>query len=99
MRFFLIFVVLTALAACSSPGKQFSGVEPVRVIVEGSTFDIYTVGSDVKIVRLSVEMLPKRAVIGARAIVAIEQATGCKFVAGSMTGDPALMQAKISCRA
>ena len=95
---FSIFIVLFGLMACSSPGKQFSGAEPVRVTVEESIFDIYTVGNDVKVVRLSIEALPKRAVIGARAIVAIEQATGCNFVAGSLTGDQALMQARITCR-
>ncbi|MHA1128022.1 MAG: hypothetical protein ACTSRN_03605 [Alphaproteobacteria bacterium] len=98
MRFSII-IVLLAIMACSSPGKHFSGATPVRVTVEGSIFDIYTVGSDVKAVRLSVEALPRRAVIGARAIIAIEQATGCKFVAGSMTGDQALMQARITCSA
>lgn len=98
MRFFIL-IVLSVVMACSSPGKQFSGAAPVRVTVEGSMFDIYTVGNDVKAVRLSIEALPKRSVIGARAIVAIEQATGCKYVAGSLTGDQALLQAKITCAA
>lgn len=98
MRFSFIFVLLV-LAACSSPGRKFSGTTPVRVTVEGSIFDIYTVGSDVKAVRLSVELLPRRDEIGARAIVAIEQATGCKYVAGSLAGDQALLQARVTCSA
>lgn len=96
MRFALI-LCLTALISCSSPGGKFMKAAPVSVSVEGSEFDIYRVGNEVRIIRLSFEVLPKRAVIFARAIVAVNLATGCRVKTGSMTGDQALMQAKLTC--
>lgn len=96
MRFVFI-LALFGLISCSSPGLKYSGVSPVRVAVEDSVFDVYALGEEVQIIRLSVEMLPKRAIIAARALAAIEQATGCPVVAGSMIGDQALMEARIDC--
>ena len=72
-------------------------MEPRRVIVDGSEFDVYVSGDDVVAIRMNFEMLPTIAVIGPRAIVAMERATGCKVVAGSFVGDQAMAEARVTC--
>ena len=94
MRYFVIFVLL---AACSSPGKLYRGIEPQRVNVDGSVFDVYRNGADVQAIRVNMEMLPAMDRIVARAISAIENATGCDVVANSIDGDQALVKARINC--
>lgn len=96
MRFFVLFMLMT-LFACSSPGRKFSGAEPVRVVAEGSVFDVYVVGENARAIRLNFELLPKRAVTGARAVAAIEQATGCAVVKGSVSGDQAMIEVRLKC--
>ncbi len=90
-------VLILLLAGCSSAGLQFSGVAPVRVVVDGSTFDVYARDGDVQAIRLSHELFPNKADTLARAIAAIEQATGCQVLANSLAGDTALVKAKIRC--
>jgi len=97
MRFSIFMCIFLVLASCSSPGRRFSSVEPVRVTVEGSDFDVYVLGEDVLGIRMNFEMLPTLAVIGPRAITAMEQVTGCKVVSGSFFGDQAMAEARVSC--
>lgn len=97
MRFAMVIWLFLTLISCSSPGRQFSGIEPVRVTVEGSDFDVYVSGNDVRVIRMNFELLPNLAVIASRAIFAIESATGCSVVAGSYSGDQAMAQARIKC--
>ncbi len=96
MRVFLV-VLLLALAACSSPGIKFLGVKPVRVDADGSVFDVYSNGWQVQAIRLNPEYLPKLSDVVARAIMAIEQATGCLVDERSLKGDWALIEADIVC--
>ena len=97
MRFFISICGLLILLGCSSPGGRFSGVEPIRVSVEGSVFDVYVVGDGVRAIRMNFEMLPTLAVIGTRAVAAIEQVTGCSVVTGSMRGDQVMVEARVKC--
>jgi len=97
MRFFLHIPMLIALVACSSPGLKFAGVEPARVVVEGSVFDVYVVGEKARAIRLNFELLPKLAVTGSLAVAAIEQASGCGVVKGSVSGDQAMNEARLKC--
>ena len=96
MRFSISVCIFLVLASCSSPGRRFSGVEPVQVTVEGSDFDVYVLGGEVRAIRMNFEMLPTLAVIGSRAITAMERVTGCKVVNGSFFGDQAMAEARIS---
>ena len=97
MRFVAFMCVFLALVSCSSPGRRFNGVEPVRITVEGSDFDVYVLGDEVRVIRMSFEMLPTLAVIGPRAVIAMERVTGCKIVNGSFFGDQAMAEARVSC--
>ncbi|MEE9454768.1 MAG: hypothetical protein V3V13_10350 [Paracoccaceae bacterium] len=97
MRFFTVFLLIT-LMACSSPSLKFSGISPVQVAVEGSVFDVYSNGKEVQAIRVNFQVLPSMSTTIARAISAIESATGCKVVPSSITGDQALVKANITCK-
>jgi len=72
-------------------------VNPVRVVVDGSDFDVYVLDDEVLVIRMNFEMLPKFAVIGPRAIIAMERATGCTVVTGTFSGDQAMAKARVAC--
>lgn len=97
MRFFIFLCVFLTFASCSSPGRRFSSVDPVRITVEGSDFDVYVLGDEVRVIRMNFEMLPTLAVIGPRAIIAMERVTGCTVVNGSFIGDQAMAEARVVC--
>ncbi len=97
MRIFIVFWVIT-LMACSSPSLKFSGIPPVQVTVEDSIFDVYSNGQEVQAIRVNFQVLPSMSTTIARAISAIESATGCKVVPSSISGDQALVKAKITCK-
>ncbi len=95
-------VLITAsllVAACGSPSPQFMSAETSvkKITVEGSTFSIHRRENWVEVYRTSFEALPRIPVILARAEIAIEQATGCKVVEGSLSGDQAIQRAEIDC--
>lgn len=96
---FLVFLAISALAACDSPSPQFMhrDTATTRVEIEGSTFSVHQRENWVEVYRIGFEALPRVPVILARAEVAIEQATGCKVVEGSLTGDQAIQRAEIDC--
>ena len=97
MRFAYLVCVILVLVSCSSPGSRFNSVQPVRVTVAGSDFDVYVLGDDVRAIRMNFEVFPKLAVVGARAGVAIRLASGCAVIASSVSGDQAVMDARIAC--
>lgn len=97
MRFAIFLCVFLALVSCSSPGRRFSGVEPVRVMVEESTFDVYVLGNDVRVIRMNFAVLPTLIVIGPHAVAAMEQVTGCSVISNSFSGDQAMAEARVSC--
>jgi hypothetical protein len=97
MRFSVFLCIFLVLASCSSPGRRFSNVEPVRVTVEGSEFDVYVLGEEVRVIRMNFEMLPTISVIGSRAVIAMEHVTGCTVIDGSFFGDQAMSEARVSC--
>jgi len=69
----------------------------VRVAIEGSVFDVYVLDDEVRVIRLNFEMLPSMDMIGPRAVIAIQLATGCTVIAGSFSGDQAMAEARVSC--
>jgi hypothetical protein len=97
MRFSIFLCIFLTVVSCSSPGRRFSSIEPVRVTVEGSDFDVYVLGNEVRVIRMDFEMLPTLAVIGSRAVIAMEHVTGCRVVSGSFFGDQAMADARVSC--
>lgn len=91
----LIFIaVLAGLAACDAPGPDFAGHQAARVTVEGSTFSVRRAGDEAQAIRLNME---RRRGVMARAVRAIEIGTGCEIRPGSVTGDPAVIYARLTC--
>lgn len=95
-RFYSILLILV-VAGCSSPGLRYGGIEPMRMTARTSVFDVYVSGENVRAIRINRQILPKASNVFADAWSAIELATKCKVVDGSLTGDQAVMDAKIKC--
>lgn len=83
-----------ALAACDSPGPDFAGLPGTRVTVDGSTFSVRRKGNTAQAIRLNME---RRAGVMARGFTAIERATGCQVRPGTLSGDPAVIYAELTC--
>ncbi len=94
MRYLILFLLVVG---CSSAGKEYRGVTPVRADIEGSVWDVYRQGDMVQAIRVNMEMLPAMDRMLSRAILAIERATGCKVIPNSITGDQALVNARLAC--
>lgn len=92
----LLFAALV-LAGCASPG--YLGVKPIKAEADGSTFLVYHhVGSvEVEAYRVSVEMLPSKRRVFKAAKKAIETATKCRVIEGSIYGDQAIITAEVDC--
>ena len=88
---------LILLAACSSPHPAFMSVQAQVIEVQGSTFKIWVKGDKAEAIRTNFEFVPKIGDTFPKASKAIEIASGCTVVPGSMRGDPALMVAKLKC--
>ncbi len=95
-----LIVFLLVLAGCDSPSPEMMGGAMREATVDGSRFRVFMKpgGYKVEAHRVSVEMLPSKVETFARAYRAIEIATGCKVVAGSLGGDRAIVTARVNCR-
>ena len=93
------FIGFSTLVACDSPSPQFMhrDTATTKVVVEGATFSVHQRENWVEVYRTGFEMLPRLPVILARSKTAIQQATGCNVVEGSLTGDQAIQRAEIDC--
>ena len=85
------------LSGCDSPHPTFMSVEKQVIQVQGSTFHIRVKENKVHAIRTNFERIPKTGDTFSKAVIAIEQASECKVVPGSMRGDPAVMMAKLDC--
>ena len=96
--FFLLPVAaLVALAGCATPSPHFRGIAPVRMTVDGSTFDLRRRGRLVEAVRLNPQYAPRLGPVAARARVAMVRMTGCRVRA--LRGDQALVLGILDCGA
>ena len=97
MRFVTSLSCLCLLVACDTPTKEYRGIDPVRVHLGGSTFDIRVKGRRAQAIRTNMEWAMRLSSVGPRAIWAIEAVSGCTV--RRLTGDQALMQATLDCGA
>jgi hypothetical protein len=86
---------LLALAACNTPGPDFRGIAPVRVIIGQSTFDVRVDGHRAQAIRLNMEWAPRRDAVAPRAVAAIEQVSGCRV--SRLDGDQVVIVARLDC--
>jgi len=93
----VLFVVLWAfvLVACNTPSPEFRGVEPVRILVGKSTFDVRVKSLRAEAIRINSEWAPRSDEVFGRATEAIEAVSGCRV--RKIVGDQALMIARLSC--
>lgn len=92
-----VLIGMTTLAACSGPSLSMRGAIPHEVQVGHSRFVVHHLGDRAEAVRTSFETPAQQRGVMRRGHAAIEQATGCRIIAGSFDGDPALMRAELIC--
>ena len=95
LRVLLTGLVALILAACDTPGPRFRGVDPVRISVGKSTFDVRVDGTRAQAIRVNMEWAPRPAAVAPRAVVAIEKVSGCRVA--RLDGDQAVILAKLDC--
>ena len=94
MRWFIV-LTLGGLCACDTPGLRFHGIEPVRIQVGQSEFDVRVDGLRAEAIRLNMEWAPRLASVAPRGIAAIEAVSGCYV--HKLDGDAAQMVARLDC--
>lgn len=92
---------LLVLAACVSPAPDFFGATRQEVMRGGIRFVIYRSGAEVEVVRMGYLSRPARAAVPRLMAEAVEEATGCPVVPGSMTtkipGDTGVARFDLNC--
>lgn len=93
----LVPLCLLLIAACDTSSPAFRGVEPVRIKVGQSMFDIRVQGRRAEAIRLNAEWAPRLEAVAPRAVAAIEAVSRCRV--DRLDGDQALMTARLDCGA
>ena len=86
---------IALLASCAAETRHFRGVDPVRVTVDGSGFDIRLRGNLGEAVRVNPQYAPRLGPLRARAGFAMEQVSGCTVT--GVLGDQAVMTGILDC--
>ena len=86
---------LLLIAACNSPHPRFHGVEPVRISIGQSLFDVRVKGRAAEAIRVNPEWAPRMEAVAPRAIMAIETVSGCTVT--RLDGDQAQAFARLEC--
>lgn len=89
-------MALMALAACNAPSVHFAGIDPERMSVGPSTFEMRRNGKLVEVIRVNSEWAPRLSQqLGRRAEIAVEETYGCPV--REIRGDQAMMIAILKC--
>ena len=91
----VIFVLLMALVACDTPSPAFRGIDPVRITLGDSTFDVRVNGTQAEAIRLNAQWAPRLSTVAPFGVAAIEKVSGCRV--RKLYGDQALMTARLDC--
>lgn len=95
MRLSLLLLALSTLVACNTPTLPFRGIAPVRVTIDGSTFDVRVRGDLAEAIRVNAQYAPRLGPIEDRAARAMAQVSGCRVK--RVTGDQALLLGQLDC--
>jgi hypothetical protein len=94
-------ILLVPLAACDSPSplSPFAGLPAQRVAIEGSEFSVRATTSEAQAVRRDFDLNAAfdRTAIATRAGLAMERASGCRVVPGTLAGDAVIIEAELDC--
>lgn len=95
----VVLVLVWFLGGCDSPAPAFLGGNATEVEIDSSRFRVFTQhgSSRIEAHRISFEPLPSMVFTLEKAYRAIELATGCHVVPGSLAGDQAIILAKVDC--
>lgn len=92
-------IAVTLLAGCNAPSMHFAGIEPARVTVMESSFDLRRRQDRfdlVEVIRVNAEYAPRLSQqLGRRAEIAIERTYGCPV--DDIWGDATQMLAILKC--
>ncbi len=92
----LVVICALGLFGCNTPSMHFSGIDPVRVRVLESTFDLRRRDAQVQVIRMSREYAPRLSQqLGRRAEIAVERQYGCPV--SRIRGDASMMVAYLKC--
>ena len=95
---YLVAVLLVlGLSGCDSPSPAFSGLNPVRVTVDGSTFSVRHTPFAAEAIRLNPEANPTRGGTVFKGAKAMVLASGCAVVTDTLDGDEAVVRADLDC--
>jgi len=88
---------LLLLAGCNTPGPGFRGLDPQRVSIGKSTFDVRvdTQARRAQAIRVNSEWAPGRRSVQQRAATAIAQVSGCRI--SRLEGDQVVIVARLDC--
>ena len=95
--------LLVLLAACDQPSplSPFAGLPAQRVSIGGSEFSVRATASEAQAVRRGFDpnAMFQREAIAVRAGLAMERATGCRVVPGTLRGDgdAVITEAELDC--
>lgn len=87
---------LCLLASCATETRHFRGVDPLRLTVDGSTFDIRLRGNLAEAIRINPQYAPRLGPLRARAGFAMAQVSGCQVT--GVLGDQAVLTGVLQCR-
>lgn len=95
MRIPLSILITLMFGACDTPGPEFAGVPAERQHVGKSVFDVRLKGDLAQAIRVNSEWAPRSEAVWPRAVIAIEQASGCRV--RRMEGDQVVIKARLDC--
>jgi hypothetical protein len=95
MKRLIALLCVSLLVACDTPSPGFRGIDPVRITIGKSTFDVRVKENRAEAVRLNAEWAPRMEAVAPRAVAAIEKVSGCKV--RKLDGDQALILARLKC--
>ena len=90
-----VVILMIGLAGCDMPSPAFRGVPAQQVSVGQSTFAVRVVDNRAEAIRLNAEYASRPSAVAPRAVIAIEQVSGCTVK--RLTGDQAQFFARLKC--
>lgn len=79
-----ILILACLLAACDTPNPTMIGAERHEVMLQGLRFVVFRKGSEAEVLRMGYLRRSERAPVQGMMIEAVERATGCAVIAGSL---------------
>lgn len=93
----LPFIAALILAGCSAPGVEVWGGTTSKQVAGAHKFTVNFTSTRAEAYRTNPVWRPSRGDVFERAAQAMEKASGCKAVRGSLSGDVALVEADLIC--